>query len=172
MMRYTRRIRVCLFALNVGLLLLLHRTAFARLQPQSTTAGKFTSLTRGQHSLDFIALYSLLFVAVGHVSKGTCIFLGVARQSCPSVRLTVIKTMNMCSNSMNILNWCLTLELQAHTHTRTHSHAHLLLRSPRVSTCQWPVFLLPVGPLPIVSQSTSMTLSAHQPCNCEQLSVP
>lgn len=61
----------------------------------------------------------------------------------------------MCPNSMNIFNWYLTPT--RYRFAGVHPHLHLS------------VACLPLQP--IISQSTGMTLSAHQPCNCEQLSV-
>lgn len=63
----------------------------------------------------------------------------------------------MCSNSMNILNWSDSVELQSHIH----------IRSPCVSTCQWPV-----PPLGLLSHSPpAWHSSVCQPCNCGQLPV-
>lgn len=109
---------------------------------------------RSQHHREFtgeeqIHHYNLLFFirfCSFCTSTGTCVFFHVARRSCPSFLLDSYKTVNMCSDSMNILNWCLSLWC-CYSQTCTHI---LVPQKPDVSTCQWLVFPLLGGLLPIV----------------------
>lgn len=130
---------------------------------------------RSQHHREFtgeeqIHHYNLLFFirfCSFCTSTGTCVFFHVARRSCPSFLLDSYKTVNMCSDSMNILNWCLSLWC-CYSQTCTHI---LVPQKPDVSTVSDLSSPSSVGFCPLSSQSTSMALSVHQLCNCEQLPV-
>lgn len=109
---------------------------------------------RSQHHREFtgeeqIHHYNLLFFirfCSFCTSTGTCVFFHVARRSCPSFLLDSYKTVNMCSDSMNILNWCLSLWC-CYSQTCTHI---LVPQKPDVSNCQSKTIYMITHHLPFI----------------------
>lgn len=163
MMRYTHSVGVCLFSQNVDCYT---TDPYWRRRVKTTVHSGWRHSSEGD-SMALTLLLDLLFYALpsamhlsgdAHISHRHHTELSVCQTDGH-------ETMNMGSNSMNILNWCLTP--QSYTCTLTHTQTPMVCFLTHThSTCQWSVSPRDDG-LTVHQHDTP----AHQPCNCGQLPV-